>query len=426
MAGGFSADWRSHLVPQRDTLASILEPAAPAPVDNSPAALSARYGTSPETVSQWATMNGFGQPQGSAAPRPSSEPLTPSPAAPAGTPLNPTGTASPATPGGNPTNFASYLQQLQSRVNSSDPSAGINDAFRQMREYVGQQTVGEATGQMGARGLLPSDNTSQDLKAVLMGKAMTPIQAQHAAALSQAQQQGLDNQMSLARMMGDTERQTQQQQWEQQKFEYQKSQDAANRAFQQSQYDASQRAQQQQTDFLRQQWEAQQKQLQTQNVAGGLTDASGNAIAPQSSATPAPGGLGPEAAAARAKILGGSGGLSLGDILGGSGGGGTDFLPTLHAGGAGSASGGSATPGWNSGAGRSGDPNQKPFGATTGTTPGAGSSGSGSSGFSSLTSGIASSVAGAGSAAKTSTSGQSMAPKPPAPLGSTLYKPTSR
>ena len=181
--------------------------------------------------------------------------------------------AAPPTSQSSGSPYDSYIAQLQQRISGYDPTQGINAAFDAQTQQAAQQMGQQWSSDVGARGLLPSDNTSQDLKAVLTGKVMAPIAAQRAAALANAQQQGLSNQMTLAGLLGDQQRYTQQQQWQQQQFDYQKSQDAANRAWQQQQDNANR-------DWQRTQFEWQKTQAQNANIAGGVTDAAGNPIAP--------------------------------------------------------------------------------------------------------------------------------------------------
>lgn len=248
---------------------------------NDAASLRQRYGNAPETVDQWRTMNGFNQPW-QAAPQQIIPTKWGPPVANEPQQMAPGGSSSPAAPQGGGTDYNSYLQGLIGKAGAYDPTAGINDAFRQMREYVGQQTVGDATAQMGERGLLPSDNTSQDLKAVLMGRAMNPIAVQHAQALANAGQQGLQNQMSLASLLSDARRQDQAQAWQQQQHEYQKQQDALNNQWRQ-----------QQANTANQQWQSQfdwnKQQASTQNIHGGITDPQGNPIAPGGEGNLSPG-----------------------------------------------------------------------------------------------------------------------------------------
>lgn len=292
---------------------------------------------------------------------------------PAATP-SPTPAPAPTTGGGGQPD---YLQQLIAKVNGYDPTQSINSAFDAQTQEAVKNVGGQWEGGMGSRGLLPSDNTSQDLKAVLTGKAMAPIAAQRAAALAGAQQQGLQNQFNLANMLSDQERLKQQQQWQNTQFEYTKSQDAATRAWQQAQFEW----QKQQAALQGGQWQKEfdwrNSQTNTSNVHGGVTDAQGNPIAPgsqQPQRAPEPNYL---------DLIGGAGGgggaRTLAEVLaaqgytgGGGSGSGAPTTSTGHAYG-GAAGGdpspstfGQPTPGWNDGAGRTGT--ARPFeGAGTST-----------------------------------------------------------
>lgn len=216
--------------------------------------------------------NAYNQPLPAPTPAP-----TPAPA--------PAPTPAPTNGGGE---YNTYLRGLVDSVRNNDPSAGINRAFDlQTQQAMG--AMGEQwSDQTGAMGRLPSDNTSQDLKAVLTGKVMAPLAAQRASALAGAQQQGIANQMSLAGLLGQHESQQAslaQQQWQNQfqqsQFGHQQSQDSQRMAWEREQAANAQRYNQQQFDWTRQQ------QL-LQNQASGISNASGQYTPPPANTAPSP------------------------------------------------------------------------------------------------------------------------------------------
>lgn len=228
--------------------------------------LQARYGNTPETFNQLATINGWNTPQPGNTAAPPATPGSPAP---------------PSTPGGAVT-------------------GGLSDILAQIEKvYAGQNDVAmrEAQKSMGNRGLGRGDGAGNHI----YNQLLSDVGASKSNAVMQA-------------MMG------------------QQGVDQATQRFNQQLELQRQQAQNEQSNWQRQ-FDAMQKQQQVTNVSGGRTDAAGNPISPQQAALldaqqaqqAGPGAavqstMGPAAAAALAKIMGGSGGKTREELLGGDAG----------------------------------------------------------------------------------------------------------
>lgn len=389
MAGGYAVGYTgAGQAGQQDWLAQIIRASQPAQA-NTAAALTQRYNDKPETFQQLATMNGWNQPQ-SGQPAPAGASPVPGAPAPAG-PAVPGPAAGGAVPG--------TLADLRAQIMGYNPDDKIDKAF-QLTKQQGLTSLGmDVEDQLAARGVNVGAATGQDLQSRLTAQLLGPLQAAHAQALASAQGDRLSRLTSLSGMELDQQRM-------QQEADYRRQRDAADDAARQAQLAMQQRQadqaakaaeagltwQQQQEAWAR---EDRAKQAQQGTVAGAL----------QSGLLGGGGGGGGDDAAARARalIMGGSGGRTREDLLGGSD---APMTSSGHAMGGGTGLGGGGggggfgdpTPGWNSGAGRSGDPKRKPFASTTPPQQeqgGAGTPGTVPSTLSSITSGIAKAGTGA-------------------------------
>lgn len=257
----------------------------------------------------------------------------------------------------------------------------VNQAWDKQAQIAGDQFGRVFQGTMGGRGILPSDATSQDA----WGIGMAPIQQQLAAGRAgdisahygQEQQQAEQRRQFDADLAMRQAQQQQQQTWQQRQADEDAKRWAAEQAFrnsqtsyQQGQDTFSRQYQQQQLDMQRQQQEWQRQQQQAQNIAGGITNAGGTPIPPQG-ATPARGStptLGTQLASnlgvapSPMDMVAAANAASWANYKPPEPAGGTTFSgsPAAPSWGGGTSSGGSSssfgtsTPGWNSGAGRTG------------------------------------------------------------------------
>lgn len=336
MAVGYVGGWSPPN--QQDWLNQILAASSQAPnpaMDNSAAGLTQRYGNAPETFGQLATINGWNQPT----PR-DGNPITPS-----GPPMaNPIPTPAPATPtpagpgGGGGGDYNSLLQELLANARGTGYIDQINGAYDQQSKLAAEAAGLSWTDDMASRGMLPRDNQSRDLRARLVGQAMSPIAANRAAALADAANQRQTQLGNIAGMMSE-------QQAREESRRRQEAQDAEARR----QFDATMSYNQSQLDYRRNQ--DNQARQDEQNRQAQLQAAMTGGGGPQ----PAPGPQGPSGGGGQASpsffdlIAGqpgytingqgaggggdaGGGGGGGGYAGGGAGGGGTNFLPTLDGG----------------------------------------------------------------------------------------------
>lgn len=307
------------------------------------------------------------QPAGGAPPdrpgQPVTYPATPPPAAqPAPAPAaQPVAQPAPAAP--------DPLAELRAQLMGYDPTAGINEAHR----LASQQALGnmgmEWEDNLAARGIDPGAATGQDLKSRLTAQVMGPLAAAHAQQLAAAQGDRLSRLQSLTGMQLDQQRLSQQQAWQQAQDAEARRRWDAEQAYRNSQtdYQHQQDARQNQWQTTQQQWQTddRNRQLQAQAPVGGVQS------------TPTAGGPVQQTLAQNLGVSGGgvpyvgSGGMSdsaYQALIGGGGGAGTSITgsPAAPSWGGGTSSGGATasygqpTPGWNSGAGRTG--------GTTGST----------------------------------------------------------
>lgn len=176
-------------------------------VDNSAAGLSARYGNAPETHEQLAKINGWAQPaqqpqlNGWGLPWGQSPPTAQQ--RPDDSVRLPAATPQPVTPAGGGGDYNSLLQELLTNARSNSGLDSIHDAYNQQSKLAAEAAGLSWTDDMASRGMLPGDNQSRDLKARLVGQAMSPIAANRAAAVADWNSQRDSRLQSVAGMMSD-------------------------------------------------------------------------------------------------------------------------------------------------------------------------------------------------------------------------------
>lgn len=333
MAAGYAPGYTTY-AQEQEQLRRILAASSQAPptLDNSQAGLTQRYGATPETYDQLAIINGWNQPT----PR-DGNPVTPSgPPMLNPIPTTPAPTTPAPAPGGSGNDLNSLLNELLADARSGKYLDSINSAYnlqsKQALEGAGLQT----TDDLATLGMLPQDSKSRDLNARLIGQAMSPIAANRAAAIADAQQMQGNRIQSVAGMMSEM----------QARDEARKRQEAAD-AEARRQFDATMSYNQSQAAYRQSQDnQARQDELNRQaQLRAAMTGGGGLQSAPSSG--PAGGGGG-QASPSFFDLIAGQPGYTIngqgggdsgagggGGYAGGGGsggGGGTNFLPTLNGG----------------------------------------------------------------------------------------------
>lgn len=363
MAAGYAGGY----FPQQD-MAALMAQITGRPAADTAAGLTQRYNNAPESFGQLATINNWNQPQGGqGAPAPAPQaPPAPAPPAPGG--------AAPMGGGGG------SLAELRAMIMGLNPDDKINQAFDlQTKQGLTDMGMG-VEDNLAARGVQMGSATGQDLESRLKGQLLGQLGSQRASALANAQTDRLGRLTSLTGMEMDQQRQQQEAAYRSQRDAADDAARNAQMAMQQRQADQAAQANTAASAWQQQQeaWAREDRTKQTQE--GQVQQAMREQLMPSG------GGMPDAAANARALIMGGSGGRTAADVLGG---GAAPITPTgqpmgggAGLGGAGAGTGfGDPTPGWNSGAGRSDDPNRKQFlpastqqapgGALPGAVPGA-------------------------------------------------------